>query len=343
NQVFDVNDGIFAGCVSVPPRITFLFPGQGSPVYLDGGIFPHRFPALSYLFQPAVSSNESGPATTDVAQPAIVHTEIAALKLLQKLGIEASCAIGHSLGELVALHWAGSFDEAALLRMAERRGQSIAADATDVESLLQREPVVVAGINSPLQTVISGEAPAVARVVQRAREMGIRTAMLPVQHAFHSPLMAAAELPFRQHLRSEQMHGPRKKLYSTVTGVQITDSDNLEELLVSQLTAPVLFLSAMQRASRETDLFIEVGPGSVLADIARSFVKAPVVAMDCGSSSLKGFLTTVAAAFAMGAVVEIQTLFADRFTRKFSLKWTPSFFANPCESAPVSDHIAHID
>jgi enediyne polyketide synthase len=366
NQVFDVNDGIFAGCVSAPPRITFLFPGQGSPVYLDGGILPHRFPALSYLFQPAVSGNESGPATTDVAQPAIVHTEIAALKLLQKLGIEASCAVGHSLGELVALHWAGSFDEAALLRMAERRGQSmaadgrqstnghaanhpqgamamIAADATDVEGLLQREPVVVAGINSPLQTVISGESPAVARVVQRAGEMGIRTAMLPVQHAFHSPLMAAAELPFRQHLRSEQMHGPRKKLYSTVTGVQITERDNIEELLVSQLTAPVLFLSAMQRASRETDLFIEVGPGSVLADIARSFVKAPVVAMDCGSGSLKGFLTTVGTAFAMGATAGIQELFADRFTRKFSLKWTPSFFANPCESAPVSDHIAHFD
>jgi len=366
DQIFDINDGIFAGCVSTPPRITFLFPGQGSPVYLDGGILPHRFPALSYLFRSAASGNESGPATTDIAQPAIVHTEIAALKLLQQVGIEASCAIGHSLGELVALHWADSFDEAALLRMAERRGQSmaanvhqsknghaanhpqgamamIAADAKDVKTLLQAEPVVVAGINSPLQTVISGETPAVARVVQRAREMGIRTTMLPVQHAFHSPLMAAAEVPFRQHLRTEQLRNPRKKLYSTVTGAQISQSDNIEELLVSQLTTPVLFLSAMQKASRETDLFIEVGPGTVLADIARSFVKAPVVTMDCGSSSLNGFLTVIAAAFAMGATVEIQKLFADRFTRRFSLEWTPSFFANPCESAPVSGHIAHVD
>lgn len=365
-QVFEANDGSFAGCVSTPPRITFLFPGQGSPVYLDGGILPHRFPALSYLFQSAVPENESAPATTDVAQPAIVQTEVAALKLLQQAGIEASSAVGHSLGELVALHWAGSFDEAALLRMAKQRGKSmavavnqpknghavhhlqgsmamVAADAKDVETLLQDEPVVVAGINSPLQTVISGETAAVARVVQRAREMGVRTAMLPVQHAFHSPLMAAAELPFRQHLHRQQIRGPRKKLHSTVTGAQISERDNIEELLISQLTAPVLFLSAMQKASRETDLFIEVGPGSVLTDIARSFVKVPVVAMDCGSGSLKGFLTAVGTAFAMGASVEIQKLFGDRFTRKFSLEWTPSFFANPCESAPVSDQITHVE
>ncbi|HEV2991603.1 MAG TPA: type I polyketide synthase [Candidatus Angelobacter sp.] len=350
-QIFDPNEGIFAGFASSPPRITFLFPGQGSPVYLDGGILPRRFPALANLFAPVVPSNDSGPATTNVAQPAIVRTELAALKLLQQLGIEASAAVGHSLGELVALHWAEAFDEAALLRIAETRGKSmagegpvkgamamIAADANDVRRLLQAEPVVIAGINSPLQTVLSGEAPAVTRVVERAREMGLRTAMLPVQHAFHSPLMAAAALSFREHLRREQLNSPRKKLYSTVTGAEISNAD-MEQLLISQLTAPVLFLSAMQAAGQQTDLFVEAGPGNVLAEITRSFLKTPVVSTDAGSNSLKGFLTAVGAAFAMGSAVEIQKLFADRFTRKFSLNWAPNFFANPCESAPVSGQI----
>ncbi|HEV3039497.1 MAG TPA: type I polyketide synthase [Candidatus Angelobacter sp.] len=350
-RIFDGNEGIFAALASNPPRITFLFPGQGSPVYLDGGILPRRFPTLAHLFTPAAPGNDSEPATTDVAQPAIVRTEIAGLKLLQQLGIEASAAVGHSLGELVALHWAQAFDEAALLRIAETRGKSmagaghvkgamamIAADVNDVRRLLQSEPVVIAGINSPLQTVLSGEAPAVARVVERARQMGLRTAILPVQHAFHSPLMEVAELPFREHLGREQINFPRKKLYSTVSGAEISN-DNIEQLLVSQLTAPVLFLSAMQAAGQQTDLFIEVGPGSVLSEIARSFLKPPVASTDAGSSSLKGFLTAVAAAFVMGSPVELQKLFADRFTRRFSLDWVPSFFANPCESAPAPGQI----
>jgi enediyne polyketide synthase len=358
SQIFDVNDGIFTAPISKPPRITFLFPGQGSPVYLEGGILPLRYPSLQHLFGSACASNNGGPVTTDVAQPAIVRTEVAGLRLLQQVGIEASAALGHSLGELVALHWAGAFDEAALLRIADTRGKSmadcpeatgnntkgamamIAADANDVSGLLESEPVVVAGMNSPLQTVISGEASAVTRVVKHAKEMGFRTGMLPVQHAFHSPLMAAAELPLHEQLRREQLHPVKKKLYSTVSGTEISEEDNIEQLLLAQLTGPVLFFSAMQKASHETDLFIEVGPGSVLAEITRSFLTTPVIAMDCGSGSLKGFLTAIAAAFAMGAPVEVHKLFVDRFTRKFSLDWTPTFFANPCESVPVSERTA---
>lgn len=350
SHVFDVSEGIFAAPVSEAPHITFLFPGQGSPVYLDGGILPLRYPALKYLFESGAADHRETPATTDIAQPAIVRTEIAGLRLLQQVGIEASSAIGHSLGELVALHWAGAFDEAALLRIAETRGKSmadytdltgnpakgamamIAADAKAVGGLLQSEPVVVAGINSPLQTIVSGETPAVLRVVEHAKEMGFRTAVLPVHHAFHSPLMGVAEAPLKEQLRREQLQPPGKKLYSTVSSNAISPGDDIEQMLLAQLTGPVLFFPAMQKTSHETDLFIEVGPGSVLAEITRSFLKTPAVATDFGGSSLKGFLTAVAAAFAMGAPVKIQELFAGRFKRKFSLNWTPSFFANPCES-----------
>jgi len=354
SPVFDATEGTFAAPVSDAPHITFLFPGQGSPVYLDGGILPFRYPDLKYLFESGAASHQETTATTDIAQPAIVRTEIAGLRLLQQVGIEASSAIGHSLGELVALHWAGAFDEAALLRIAEIRGKSmsdctdlkknpakgamamIAADANAVRRLLQSEPVVVAGINSPLQTIISGEASAVFRVVERAKELSFRTAVLPVHHAFHAPLMAVAEVPLKEQLRQEQLRSPRKKLYSTVSGNAISQDDDIEQMLLTQLTGPVLFFPAMQKTSHETDLFIEVGPGSVLAEITRSFLKTPAVATDFGGSSLKGFLAAIAAAFALGAPVKIQELFAGRFKRKFSLNWTPSFFANPCESVAAS-------
>ncbi len=363
SRIFDVEAGIFASPISAPPHITFLFPGQGSPVYLDGGLLPLRHPGLRYLFENSLTKrhdqdspgSQATPATTDIAQPAIVSTEIAGLRLLQQAGIEAAVAIGHSVGELVALHWAGAFDEAALLRIAKTRGKSmagcgapieesvegamamIAAEVEVVSGLLQSEPVVVAGINSPLQTIVSGEAQAVRRVMERAKEMHFRASLLPVRHAFHSPLMATAEVSLREQLSREQIQSPQKKLYSTVSGRAISPEDAIAQMLVTQLTAPVLFYSAIQKSSHETDLFIEVGPGSVLTDIIRSFVQTPAVATDCGGSSFKGFLTAVAAAFAMGAPVKTQELFAGRFRREFSLDWTPSFFANPCETLPVSD------
>jgi len=361
SQIFDAEAGIFAATVSASPHITFLFPGQGSPVYMDGGVLPLRYPGFRYLFEKSVTAHgsqeepetQARPVATDIAQPTIVRTEIAGLKLLQQAGIEARSAIGHSLGELVALHWAEVFDEAALLRIVATRGKSmaghglsvkqpaegamamIAADAEAVIGLLQAEPVVVAGINSPLQTIISGEVQAVHRVVERAKEMLLRATLLSVRHAFHSPLMASAEAALGEQLAQEQIQAPAKKIYSTVSGTVISTKETIAEMLVTQLTAPVLFYSAMQKTIRETDLFIEVGPGDVLTEISRSFVKIPVIATDFGGGSLKGFLLAAAAAFTMGAPVKMRELFAGRFRRKFSLDWSPTFFANPCEMLPA--------
>src|SRR5262249_22826306 len=77
---------------ATPPRIGFLFPGQGS---------------------------QNSSAATEIAQPAIVRESLEALRKLRELGIEACVAIGHSLGELVALCWAGALEETAAVRIAE--------------------------------------------------------------------------------------------------------------------------------------------------------------------------------------------------------------------------------
>src|SRR5262249_36603707 len=142
---------------------------------------------------------------TAVAQPAIVTASLAALHVLARLGLQADITVGHSLGELVALHWAGAFAEDALLRLAKARGKAMTltgsvagarasrgAGRKGVEGLLNGGPVLPAGLNSPRQTVISGEATAVAAVVTRARARGLGAVSLPVSHAFHSPLMAPA-------------------------------------------------------------------------------------------------------------------------------------------------------
>lgn len=125
-----------------------------------------------------------------------------ALRVLGLLGLEASSAAGHSLGELTALHWAGAMSEAALLRAATVRGDlmgqmsesggamaSLTAPPADIEAPLSGEPAVIAGYNGPAQTVVSGPSAAVGRVCAAAVARGLTAARLNVSHAFHSSLV----------------------------------------------------------------------------------------------------------------------------------------------------------
>ena len=106
----DCCQGIFLSSGDAPPRIGFLFPGQAAPVYTDGGTWSRRFREVRDLYKraglPQIRSID-----TEVAQPCIVTSSVAGLLLLRSLGIEASVAAGHSLGELVSLCWAGAMDE----------------------------------------------------------------------------------------------------------------------------------------------------------------------------------------------------------------------------------------
>jgi enediyne polyketide synthase len=388
----DFQEGIFLGSGSVTPRIGFLFPGQGSPAHLDGGIFRRRFDRAREVYDSANLPANSDGISTDVAQPAIATASLCALRVMGELGIEAGVAVGHSLGEITALHWAGAFDEAALLRIARVRGKAmaelgsptgamaaIAAPAEAVRELLAearsapvpgrsnvrapeaagnsvvrstghvsapgdgRTPTVsIVGFNSPRQTVVAGEAQAVHAVAERAQARGWRAVMLPVSHAFHTPLVAAAAPVLAQQLLQERMEAPQRHVVSTVSGAVLRPEEDLRDLLCRQVTSPVKFIEAVTTAAAGVDLFIEVGPGQVLAGLAADSVRVPVVALDAGGPSLKGLLQAAGAAFALGAPVNCAALFEGRFTRSFNLDWKPKFFVNPCELAPVPDRSAPV-
>jgi enediyne polyketide synthase len=175
--------------------------------------------------------------STAVAQPAIVTASLAGLRALEGFGLTPSIAVGHSLGELTALCWAGAMDEASLLRIAMVRGKamaelgrttgamaSIGAGRQEVEDLLDGGPVVIAGLNSPRQTVVSGEATAIAAIVSRARSRGLNASSLPVSHAFHSPLVAAAAPTLAEHSH-EAFRSLRRLVISTVTGAPLLPDD----------------------------------------------------------------------------------------------------------------------
>lgn len=346
----DTRAGIFLSSAITTPRIGFLFPGQGSPAHLDGGALRRRFDFVRALYEQTNLSTNGDGVATDVAQPAIVTASIASLRTLNRLGITAQAAVGHSLGEITALHWAGVLSEEALLRIATARGRammeldsptgamaSINAGQFEVEALLNGEPVVIAGLNSPRQTVISGAETAVAAFVARAQANGLNAVKLPVSHAFHSPLVAAAGPTLAKHLAREEFHSLQRVVASTVTGARYGSNEDLRKSLYRQVTSPVRFIEAVNAVIGEVDLLIEVGPGKVLSGLVSEFVNIPVVAVDAGGPSLRTFLQAVGAAFALGVEIDHEALFGKRFTRPFDLPWRPQFFTNPCELAPVPE------
>ncbi|HEV7514843.1 MAG TPA: beta-ketoacyl synthase N-terminal-like domain-containing protein, partial [Thermoanaerobaculia bacterium] len=310
-----------------PPRIGFLFPGQGSPAHFGGGAWRRRFELLEELYA-LTGLPDAGDATeTGLAQPAIVTHSLAGLAVLGRLGIAGVAAAGHSLGEITALCWAGALSEETLLRLAAARGRAMAdlGDPTGAMAAVAADPATVAGLlspgavlagfNGPASTVVSGEAGAVALVLDRARARGLTATRLKVSRAFHSPLVAAAAEPLAAELAAVELSPPVRRVASTVTGALLDPAADLRALLLAQVTSPVRFTAALEAVGAGVDLWIEVGPGRVLADLVERFVATPVVALDAGGPSLAGLLAAVGAAWSLGAPLAPAALFADRFTR----------------------------
>jgi len=353
-RLIDAHGGIFFGNLEgdqSSARIGFLFPGQGSPSYKGGGAWRRRFDFVEDLYAQVEKEWRGDGVSTEVAQPAIVASSVAALRILSRLGVNATVGVGHSLGEFTALHWAGSLDESSLLRIARARGRamaevdcptgamlSVAAGRQAVEQILNGEGVVIAGLNSPTQTVLSGKADEISVVARRAEAHGLRTTPLRVSHAFHSSLVAPAATRLSAHLQREEFGPLQRCVCSTVTGHQLAKDDDLRALLHEQVTSPVRFMEAVDAAAAGgVDLWLEVGPGQTLSGLIREFRNEPAIALDAGGASFRGLLSTVCACFCLGARVAHDELFANRFARPFDLDWQPRFFVNPCELAPADD------
>ncbi len=350
STALDARVGVFLGNSKRPPRIGYLFPGQGAPVYLKGGALCDRFATVQQIYAQAALPTSGDGKATEVAQPAIVAAALAALRVLTQFGVRAEIAVGHSLGELVAYHWAGAYSADALLRIAAARGQamgrlvhaqgamaSIAAGRRDVAWLCDEEDINIACLNTPRQTVIAGTATAVHAVVARAQARNLQATILPVSHAFHSPLVAAAVPALADCLNQEEFQPLQRSVVSTITGMHLEAAADLRALLCQQITGAVRFIDAATIADQAVDLWIEVGPGRILSGLVGDMFNAPAIATDAGGSSLRGLFQALGAVYVLGGAIQHTALFADRFTRTFALDRQPSFLANPCEYAPMYD------
>jgi enediyne polyketide synthase len=349
-NTFDTADGVFLDEWTAPPRLAFLFPGQGSGRGVVGAI-RRRFPVAEEVFRSANLPTDGDQVATEVAQPRIVAGSLAALKVLRELGVDANTAVGHSLGELTALHWGGAINANRVLSLAAERGRVMASASkgggamaglgTTPERALELaagEDVVIAGYNGPAQTVLSGPAEAVDRVISVARAEGVQATRINVSHAFHSPLVSPAGEAMQERLTDFDFGRLIRPVLSTVTGKVLEADTDLRTLLRDQITLPVRFHEAAAKAAAVADLIVEVGPGRVLSGLLEEIAPGkPVLSVDTDSASLTSLLTVVAATHVLGGEVRTDVLFADRVIRDLPLDGSMTFLASPCETAPALD------
>ncbi len=288
----------------MPKKIALLFAGQGAQVVGMGKDLAEQFAAAADLFRRAdeILGRKlsqiawSGPieelTKTSNCQPALFVHGLACLAILRELAGEFPIegAAGLSLGEMTAHAAAGTFDFVSGLKLVQRRSElmdeackktsggmaaMIGADENVVRQLAANEDVDVANINAPGQIVISGELAKVEAAVGVAREYGIRRAtMLKVAGAYHSRLMESAYEKIGTALVEVSMRKPRFPVVSNVTGQEVRTPEEVRRALQSQITSTVRWVDCMERlVDLGSELFIELGPGGVLAGLLRRTCK----------------------------------------------------------------------
>ncbi|MBR1147548.1 type I polyketide synthase [Bradyrhizobium sp. AUGA SZCCT0431] len=341
---------LFIGRPEGTPRIGFLFPGQGAPCRPQGGVWRRRFAEAADLIAQMPATN-GDLAATNVAQPIIVASSLAALRVLERLGVTADIAAGHSLGEISALAWAGALEPSAAGELARARGAIMAKhglaggamlrvtlSANDAEQLLSDCGVVVACRNGRFETVVAGSPTDIDRAAARCAAHQIDTSRLAVSHAFHSPHMVGAAIPLATALVDVHINPVAAPVVSTVTGASLLPGANLKQLLVDQLSKPVIFDTALEEMAAKSDILIEVGPGHGLTRLARER-DITAMSVDALGESLKPLLATLGSLFVAGVDIRANELFNDRAIRCFDPADVPRFIENPCGTRNTSKPI----
>ena len=277
----------------------------------------------------AAEEQETRLRDTAWAQPALACASLAQLGVLDTLGVRPAFTGGHSFGELTALHSAGAFDAATLRSLAHARGQAMRDAATTPGAMLavgcslasiQRcleswgSEVVVANHNGPEQVVLSGTVEDIDDAEGRCREAGFTVSRLAVATAFHSPVVADAADTFARVLAEHQIGSPRLPVYSNVTAARHESSgESIRDGLTAQLSNRVRFAEMVERMYADgARTFVEVGPGSVLSDLAGRILDGREhrsIALDRrGSTGLRAFLEGIGALAAAGQPMDLTAL-----------------------------------
>jgi [acyl-carrier-protein] S-malonyltransferase len=288
-------------------KVAFVFPGQASQYPGMGKELAELYPSAKAVFDEAdkalgfsiskmcFEGSEEDLKLTANTQPAILTCSIATYRVLEEKGLAPDFVAGHSLGEYSALVAAGALKFADAVRLVRKRGtymqEAVPAGQGAMAAIMGLSPAVVtdvckraaqgqvcapANLNSPDQTVISGDADAVKRAVELASQAGAKRAtILPVSAPFHSALMMPAQEKLEHELKKTHFEKLRVPLVTNVDADTIETGEQARDALVRQVTAAVHWEESVRLLIEEgVNTFVEVGPGKVLTGLLRQIERS---------------------------------------------------------------------
>jgi [acyl-carrier-protein] S-malonyltransferase len=286
-----------------------IFPGQGSQLVGMGRDLYDKYSIIQNLFQEADDtlgfslSNLilNGPKEeldlTENTQPAIFLVSYSIFKLIkEEFNIDLNKAnffAGHSLGEYSALASAGSLLFSDTLRILKIRGKAmqssvpkgeggmvvvLGSEIKIIEKLIaenkSKYECYIANDNSVGQIVLSGRIDDLEKMMGDLKLANIKNIKLPVSAPFHCKLMNKATIAMNEEIAKLNFKEPKNILISNVTGKEISNTNELKDLLVKQIESRVRWReSVLLMIKKGVNQFIEIGPGKVLSGLIKRIDK----------------------------------------------------------------------
>ena len=282
-----------------------IFPGQGSQIVGMGKEFYDNFDIVKKLF---IEADEilnfslsklilDGPKNeldfTSNTQPAIFLISFSIFNVVKKeFNIDLNKAkyfAGHSLGEYSALSCAGYLNFSETLKILRIRGDAmqnsvpkgqggmvavLGSTVEIIEKLLTENKedlkAQIANDNSEGQIVLSGKTEDLEKLIKILKDNSIKNIKLPVSAPFHCDLMHVATKIMNDELNKLNFKNGQNKLISNVTATEITNSQELKNLLIKQIENRVRWReSVIYMIQNDVKHFIEIGPGKVLSGLVK--------------------------------------------------------------------------
>ena len=218
------------------------------------------------------------------------------LRWLESLDVNATAAVGHGLGALAGLAWAGVLGEAEVVEIADLRAQFLlrTGGRTDPDDMTPAGPAGRRKASQP-----SGAITLRTAIAQRFR-----------------------------------FGPPRRRLISTLTGAEVQSVDDAIDLICSGFAGAERLADAVRHGATGATLLVETGPGRPLASAAAGVCTVPGVSLQSGFADPGHSARVAAALFAAGALGQPRPLFAGRPARPVDIWREQVFITSPCEIAP---------